>query len=169
MSKKISEIFTRTGKKNKQELINCRIMSDLLDPDGDAVESWRVFRIMAEFVEGFEFLRKYGLAASFFGGSRFNQNDSIYQESEQLATKLSEQGFAIITGGGPGVMEAANIGSFKVGGKSVGFNIKLPMEQKLNPYVTESKNFNFFFSRKVMLAFASEVYICFPGWFWHAG
>ncbi len=153
------------GQKDKQELTNCRVMSDLLDPDGDAVESWRVFRIMAEFVEGFELLRKYGLAATFFGGSRFKQDDPVYLEAEQLASKLAEGGFTIITGGGPGIMEAANIGSFEVGGKSIGFNIKLPMEQKLNPYVTESKNFNFFFSRKVMLAFASEVYICFPGGF----
>ncbi len=142
-----------------------RILTDLLDTNGDAVESWRVFRIMSEFVSGFEILRKYGLAASIFGSARFEQSDPYYKQAEELSSKLAKKGFAIITGGGPGIMEAANVGCFKVGGKSVGFNIQLPFEQKLNPYTTESLNFDFFFSRKVMLAFASEVYIYFPGGF----
>ncbi len=142
-----------------------RIITDLLATNGDAVESWRVFRIMSEFVSGFELLRKYGLAASIFGSARFKPGDKYYKEAEELGAKLSKKGFAIITGGGPGIMEAANVGSFKVGGKSVGLNIQLPFEQKLNPYTTESLNFDFFFSRKVMLAFASEVYIYFPGGF----
>lgn len=142
-----------------------RILTDLLDTNGDAVESWRVFRIMSEFVTGFELLRKYGLAASIFGSARVQPGDKYYKEAEELAAKLAKKGFAIITGGGPGIMEAANVGSFKVGGKSVGFNIELPFEQKLNPYTTESLDFDFFFSRKVMLAFASEVYVYFPGGF----
>lgn len=142
-----------------------RIVTDLLDTNGDAVESWRVFRIMAEFVAGFELLRKYGLAATIFGSARFQPGDKYYKEAEELGSKLSKKGYAIITGGGPGIMEAANVGSFKVGGKSVGLNIELPFEQKLNPYTTESLDFDFFFSRKVMLAFASEVYIYFPGGF----
>lgn len=141
------------------------MITELLDMNGDAIESWRVFRIMSEFVEGFELLRKYGLAATIFGSARFVPGDPWYKESEKLAAKLAKKNFAIITGGGPGIMEAANVGGFKVGGKSVGLNIELPMEQKLNPYVTESQNFGFFFSRKVMLAFASEVYIYFPGGF----
>ncbi len=165
MSKKSPTKLTKLAEKSQRDLINCRIMSDLLDPNGDAIESWRVFRIMSEFVEGFELLRKYGLAASFFGSARTTPEEDYYKRAEQLAAKLSEYGFTIITGGGPGIMEAANVGAFKVGGKSIGFNIKLPMEQKLNPYVTESQDFNFFFSRKVMLAFASEVYIFFPGGF----
>ena len=142
-----------------------RIVTDLLDTNGDAVESWRVFRIMSEFVTGFELLRKYGLAATIFGSARFQPGDKYYKEAEELSARLSKKGFAIITGGGPGVMEAANVGSFKVGGKSIGLNIELPFEQKLNPYTTESLDFDFFFSRKVMLAFASEVYIYFPGGF----
>jgi len=149
----------------KEEIKNCRILTDLLDPDDDAVQSWRTFRIMSEFVQGFEVLRRYGLAATIFGGARYAAGDTIYKEAEELAAKLAKAGFAIITGGGPGVMEAANVGAFKVGGKSVGLNIRLPFEQKLNPYVNDNETFHFFFSRKVMLSFASEVYIYFPGGF----
>lgn len=151
--------------KKSKKIMHKRIITDLLATNGDAVESWRVFRIMSEFVSGFELLRKYGLAASIFGSARFKPGDKYYKEAEELAAKLARKGFAIITGGGPGIMEASNVGSFKVGGKSVGLNIQLPFEQKLNPYTTESLNFDFFFSRKVMLAFASEVYIYFPGGF----
>lgn len=151
--------------KKSKKLMHKRILTDLLDTTGDAVESWRIFRIMSEFVAGFELLRKYGLAASIFGSARFKPGDKYYKEAEELASKLAKKGFAVITGGGPGIMEAANVGAFKVGGKSVGLNIQLPFEQKLNPYTTESLNFDFFFSRKVMLAFASEVYIYFPGGF----
>lgn len=151
--------------KKSKKIMHKRIITDLLDTTGDAVESWRVFRIMSEFVTGFELLRKYGLAASIFGSARFKPGDKYYKEAEELSARLAKKGFAIITGGGPGIMEAANVGSFKVGGKSVGLNIQLPFEQKLNPYTTESIDFDFFFSRKVMLAFASEVYIYFPGGF----
>lgn len=153
--------------KNEKKLQNCRIVTDLLDTDanGDAVESWRVFKIMSEFVSGFELLRKYGLAATVYGSARAKPGDPFYKEAEELCAKLAKKNFAIITGGGGGIMEAANVGAFKVGGKSVGFNIQLPFEQKLNPYTTESLNFNYFFSRKVMLAFASEVYVYFPGGF----
>jgi uncharacterized protein (TIGR00730 family) len=151
--------------KKSKKLMHRRIITDLLDTNGDAVESWRVFRIMSEFVSGFELLRKYGLAASIFGSARFQPGDPYYKQAEELSAKLAKKGFAIITGGGPGIMEAANVGAFKVGGKSIGLNIELPFEQKLNPYTTESLDFNFFFSRKVMLSFASEVYIYFPGGF----
>lgn len=156
----------KTNKASKdKELQYCRIVTDLLDPNGDAVESWRVFRIMSEFVEGFELLRKHGLAATFWGSARMTPGDPYYKAAEELAAKLAKKGFAIITGGGPGIMEAGNVGAYKVGGQSIGLNIKLPMEQKLNPYVTESESFDFFFSRKVMLTFASEVYVYFPGGF----
>jgi uncharacterized protein (TIGR00730 family) len=147
---------------------NCRVVSELLDPqnaNGDAVQSWRVFRIMAEFVQGFELLREHGLAATFWGSARLAPNDPYYKAAEELAARLAKKGFSIISGGGPGIMEASNVGAFKVGGKSVGLNIQLPFEQKLNPYTTESLNFDFFFSRKVMLTFASEAYVYFPGGF----
>jgi len=144
---------------------NCRIVTELLDTNGDAIESWRVFRIMSEFVMGFELLRKQGLAVSIYGSARTNPGDPYYKAAEALAAKLAKKNFTVITGGGPGIMEAGNVGAFKVGGQSVGLNIQLPFEQKLNPYTTESLDFDFFFSRKVMLAFASEAYIYFPGGF----
>lgn len=147
---------------------SCRVVSELLDPqnvNGDAVESWRVFRIMAEFVQGFELLRNHGLAATFWGSARTKPDDPYYKAAEELAARLAKKGFSIISGGGPGIMEASNVGAFKVGGNSVGLNIQLPFEQKLNPYTTESLNFDFFFSRKVMLTFASEAYVYFPGGF----
>ena len=158
-------IKKKKEKKTKKHVKNCRVVTDLLDTNGDAIESWRVFRIMSEFVSGFELLRKHGLAVTFFGSARLKPGDHYYKEAEKLGAKLAKKNFAVITGGGPGIMEAGNVGAFKVGGKSVGLNIQLPFEQKLNPYVTESMNFDFFFSRKVMLAFASEVYVYFPGGF----
>lgn len=127
------------------------------------MESWRVFKIMAEFVEGFELLRKYRLAASFFGSARCSQDDQIFEDATALAARLSKSGFAIITGGAGGIMEAANKGAFEAGGQSVGLNINLPTEQKGNDFLTEMQDFNYFFTRKVMLSFASEVYIYFPG------
>ncbi len=155
-------------KKANANLSHCRIVTDLLDPkgtDGDAIQSWRVFRIMSEFVSGFELLRNHGLAVTFWGSARIEPSNPYYKAAEELAAKLAKKGFSVISGGGPGIMEASNVGAFKVGGKSVGLNIQLPFEQKLNPYVTETLSFDFFFSRKVMLTFASEAYVYFPGGF----
>jgi len=127
--------------------------------------SWRIFRIMAEFVSGFDLLRRYRLAATIFGSARSVPDNKWYLESQKLGYLLGKDGFAIITGGGGGIMGAANKGAYEAGAHSVGLNIKLPHEQRLNSYVTDSETFSFFFVRKVMLAFASEVYIYFPGGF----
>ena len=131
----------------------------------DKVNSERLLRIHNEFKKGFEFLEKYELAASIFGSARCDEKSDAYKEAHDLAYGLSKEGFAIITGGGPGIMEAANKGAYDAGGQSVGLNIQLPSEQRTNPYVKDSESFHYFFTRKVMLTFASEVYIYFPGGF----
>jgi hypothetical protein len=152
----------KAAEKSENKVENCRIVTELLDTNGDAIQSWRVFRIMSEFVEGFDLLRKHGLAVSIFGSARMRPGDPWYKEAENLAAKLAKKGFAVITGGGPGIMEASNVGAFKVGGKSIGLNIELPHEQSLNPYTTESENFHFFFSRKVMLSLPRKCTFIFP-------
>lgn len=129
------------------------------------VDSWRIFRIIAEFVSGFEKLQRYCLAATFFGTARCQFGDKVYEMATELSDKLSREGFAVITGGGSGVMEAANRGAYEAKGASVGLHISLPQEQELNSYTTDSLGFHYFFIRKVMLAFASEVYVFFPGGF----
>ncbi len=129
------------------------------------LESWRLFKIMSEFTEGFDLLGKYGLAASIFGTARGTFESHFYQEAEELAGKLAKAGFAIITGGAAGIMQSANKGAYEAGGTSVGLNIRLPSEQFENKFLTEFITFDHFFVRKVMLTFASEVYIYFPGGF----
>jgi uncharacterized protein (TIGR00730 family) len=128
-------------------------------------DSWRMFRIMAEFVDGFEALAKYHPAVSIFGSTRVRPGDAVYQKSEHIGKLLAENGFAVITGGGPGVMEAANKGAFSAGGKSIGLNIELPLEQKPNPYTNITLNFRYFFVRKVMFVKYAVAYIILPGGF----
>src|SRR5688572_14332832 len=129
----------------------------------DARESWRIFRIMAEFVEGFEVMAPVGRAVSVYGSARTKPHDPMYKAAEETARRLVKAGFAVITGGGPGIMEAANKGAFEAGGTSVGLNITLPQEQEANKYQTIALDFHYFYARKVMfLKYASAV-VCFPG------
>ncbi len=128
-------------------------------------ESWRMFRIMAEFVEAIEELSQLGYAVSIFGSSRVTPQDEYYKKAVYLAKRLAEKGFAVITGGGPGIMEAANRGASEGGGKSVGMNIKLPFEQKPNPYANISIDYKYFFIRKVMFVKYAMAYIVLPGGF----
>ena len=128
-------------------------------------ETWRVFRIMAEFVEGFDELSKLGPAVSIFGSARTQPDNQYYQLTERTAAKLVQNGFAIITGGGGGIMEAANKGAFEAKGKSVGLNIEIPQEQIPNEYQNLSLSFRYFFARKMMFMKYAQAFVILPGGF----
>ena len=130
-------------------------------------DTWVIFRVMSEFVEGFEKLGKIGPCVSIFGSARTKPNEKYYKMAEDIAAKLVVHGYGVITGGGPGIMEAANRGAAKKKGKSVGLNIDLPFEQDSNQYIDKDKlmNFNYFFVRKVMFVRYSQGFIVMPGGF----
>src|SRR2546427_2509891 len=128
-------------------------------------DTWRVFRIMGEFVEGFDELATLSRGVSIFGSARSAPDDPDYKAAQETAALLARAGFSVITGGGPGIMEAANRGAFEAGGLSVGCNIELPFEQNSNPYQTLSLKFKYFFVRKMMFVKYSEAFIIFPGGF----
>jgi len=136
------------------------IVDDLTTKD-----TWRIFLILAEFVEGFEVMPEVFPAVTMFGSSRSHPNTSTYKEAETTAQLLVESGFNVISGGGPGVMEAANKGAAKAGGKSVGLHIHLPNEQKPNKYANVPLDFKYFFIRKVMFVKYAVAYIIMPGGF----
>jgi uncharacterized protein (TIGR00730 family) len=133
--------------------------------DFTAKDTWRIFRIMAEFVEGFETLSKIPPAVAVFGSARVLPGTEAYQKAEAIGAMLGNNGYSIITGGGPGVMEAANKGATEVGATSVGLNIELPLEQKPNIYANKLLNFRYFFVRKVMFVKYSIAFIILPGGF----
>ena len=140
----------------------------LLGSDGDewaSKDPWRVLRIQAEFVEGFDTLHDLPAAVSIFGSARTSPTDPMYRAAERIARGLVERGFAVITGGGPGIMEAGNKGASEAGGMSVGLGIELPHEQGLNPYVGLGINFRYFFVRKTMFLKYSRGFIAMPGGF----
>jgi uncharacterized protein (TIGR00730 family) len=131
----------------------------------DIKDGWRVFRIMAEFVEGFETMADVGKAVSIFGSARTPPNDRYYKAAEETARLLVKAGYGVITGGGPGIMEAGNKGAFEAHGKSVGLNITLPHEQESNRYINIGMDFHYFYARKVMFVKYASAFICFPGGF----
>ncbi len=139
-----------------------RLIEELKIRQGD---TWRVLKIMSEFVQGFDALSSIGPAITFFGSSRLNETDPYYKKAYRTAFMLGSLGFHIITGGGPGIMEAANRGGKDAGTLSVGLNIQIPTEQIPNPYQNLSLNFDYFFVRKVMLLRYSTAYLIFPGGF----
>ncbi len=135
----------------------------LTKDDFTTQDPWRIFRIMSEFVEGFELLSKVGLAVSIFGSARVGPGDPDYEKTVQIAKGLAKAGFTIITGGGPGIMEAGNKGAKEGGGDSIGLNIQLAHEQYPNPYTTLEMNFHYFFVRKVMFVKYADAFIIMPG------
>jgi hypothetical protein len=128
-------------------------------------DTWRALRILSEFVEGFEALANVGPAVAVFGSARTAEDDPQYELARQVGAELAKAGFAVITGGGPGSMEAANRGAHEEGGLSIGCNIELPHEQHLNPYVDLSVEFHYFFARKTMFVKYSDAFIIMPGGF----
>ncbi|MEI5986314.1 MULTISPECIES: TIGR00730 family Rossman fold protein [Sphingobacterium] len=149
---------------------NDRILSSFANKTWQEIkvkDSWQIFKIMAEFVDGFEKLAKIGPCVSIFGSARTPDEHKYYQMTVQIASLLAERGYGVISGGGPGIMEAANKGAYTAGGKSVGLNIELPHEQFHNKYIDRDKllEFNYFFVRKVMFMKYSQGYIVMPGGF----
>ena len=130
-------------------------------------DSWQIFKVMAEFVDGFEKLARIGPCVTIFGSARTKPSEKYYKLAEEIAYLLTKSGFGVITGGGPGIMEAANKGAHFAGGKSVGLNIALPFEQSANPFIDNDKllTFDFFFVRKVMFTKYAQGYIVLPGGF----
>jgi uncharacterized protein (TIGR00730 family) len=147
-----------------------RIKDRFRDKDWNEIksnDSWAIFKMMSELVEGFEKLAKIGPCVSIFGSARTQPDNKYYQIGQEIAYKLAKKGYGIITGGGPGIMEAANKGAFDANGKSVGLNIDLPFEQHSNPYIDPDKliNFDYFFVRKVMFVKYAQGFIVLPGGF----
>jgi len=162
-------------KKTKKQNTTCRFPNCPVDEQSENSQlgethslndiTWRIFRIMAEFVDGFQFISKSNKEVTVFGSARLRPRSKWYKEAVKFGELIAKGGFTMITGGGPGIMEAANKGTFEAGGQSLGLNIQLPMEQRANPYITRGKGFHYFFTRKVMLSASAQAYIFFPGGF----
>jgi uncharacterized protein (TIGR00730 family) len=135
------------------------------EQDFTQTDPWRIFKIMGEFVEGFDDLARISPGVSIFGSARLEPDNEYYQAAVETGRLLARAGYAVITGGGPGIMEAGNKGAFEAGGISIGCNIELPFEQAPNPYQTISLTFNYFFVRKVMFVKYAVAFIIFPGGF----
>lgn len=155
--------------KKQQKVINIPEAELSQDPltkqDIEYASKLRISRISRELSKGFKFIRHYPKSVSFFGSARFKEGNEHYQKARSISKKLSQLGYTIVTGGGPGIMQAGNHGAYDAKGDSVGLNIRLPMEQVINPYVKDSVDFYYFFTRKVTLSFSAEAYLYFPGGF----
>jgi uncharacterized protein (TIGR00730 family) len=151
----VSGRVTRT---EDEALLQRPARPEFLDSD-----PWRSLRILSEFVEGFDALAEVGPAVTVFGSARVDEANRYYAQARELGRMLAEAGYAVITGGGPGIMEAANRGCREGGGLSIGCNIELPMEQGLNPYVDMGVEFRYFFVRKVMFVKYADAFVIFPG------
>jgi uncharacterized protein (TIGR00730 family) len=148
----------RAGRTEDESLLKRSPRPEFLDSD-----PWRSLRILSEFVEGFDALASVGPAVSVFGSARIGPNHRNYKSARRLGQLLAKAGYAVITGGGPGIMEAANRGCHEAGGLSVGCNIELPMEQGLNPYVDLGVEFRYFFARKTMFVKYADAFVIYPG------
>ena len=141
-----------------REAVQERAMKDL-----KAKDTWMVFRIIGEFVEGFDTMRGVGPAVSVFGSARTRPGEAPYEQAVEIGGELAKDGWAVLTGGGPGIMEAACKGAAEAGGKAVGLNIKLPFEEDSNRYANLTVDFDYFFARKVMFIRYSQAYVVLPG------
>ena len=145
---------------NKSNELTKKYIKDIKSAD-----VWSVFKILADFVKGFDELGELGPTVTIFGSARTKRDTKYYNQAKKLASLLAKRGYNIMTGGGPGIMEAANKGAHEYDVESIGLNIDLPFEQKLNPYTSKELTFDYFFSRKVMLVKYSMAYVIFPGGF----
>lgn len=154
--------MTENNKKHLKSVLNHKTWNEIKTND-----SWQVFKMMSEIVEGFEKLSKIGPCVSIFGSARTESDNENYQKAEQIAFQLTNKGYGVITGGGPGIMEAANKGAIEGAGPSVGLNIDLPHEQSHNPYIDQDKliNFDYFFIRKLMFVKYAQGFVVLPGGF----
>jgi uncharacterized protein (TIGR00730 family) len=155
---KAAEMMAGEGITEDEKFLARRPSPDFLETD-----PWRALRILAEFVEGFDAMAKVGPAITVFGSARSRPDDPVYALARTIGTRLAQAGFAVITGGGPGTMEAANRGCREGGGLSVGCNIELPHEQGMNPYVDLGVDFRYFFARKVMFVKYADGFVILPG------
>lgn len=154
-------------KKNQKKDISKLADSELppIKEDFRETYQWKIFRIMSEFVEGFNFVTDFHKAVTIFGSTQMKEDDIDYKKARKLGNFLAKEGFTTITGGGPGIMEAANRGAYEAGGDSIGINIQLKEGERANDYLTRSIGFYYFFARKVMLSYSSYGYVFFPGGF----
>ena len=163
--RRVGRVTTKGMAENRMRSADEGLLQRQEDPGFVHTDPWRVLRIMGEFVDGFDVLARVGLAVTVFGSARVEQDSPYYAAAREVGAGIAKRGFAVITGGGPGIMEAANRGANEAGGLSIGCNIELPHEQSPNPYANLSIDFRYFFVRKTMFVKYSEAFVVFPGGF----